>query len=205
MMRGIERLLLENRISPIAGVDEAGRGACAGPLLVVALILRNPVDRELAQVRDSKKLSEKQREELYEIIVENSLSVSVIEISSSNIDERGVHLANIEGMRRAVQGLSLMPGYVLTDGYAIPGLAISSLGVWKGDQVVRTISAASIIAKVRRDRIMRAFDTDFPEYGFARHKGYVTAAHSAALAQFGPCDIHRRSFANVAIHIHREV
>ena len=204
-MRGIERLLLENRISPIAGVDEAGRGACAGPLLVVALILRNPVDRELAQVRDSKKLSEKQREELYEIIVENSLSVSVIEISSSNIDERGVHLANIEGMRRAVQGLSLMPGYVLTDGYAIPGLAISSLGVWKGDQVVRTISAASIIAKVRRDRIMRAFDTDFPEYGFARHKGYVTAAHSAALAQFGPCDIHRRSFANVAIHIHREV
>lgn len=204
-MRGIERLLLENRISPIAGVDEAGRGACAGPLLVVALILSNPVDRELAQVRDSKKLSEKQREELYEIIVENSLSVSVIEISSAAIDERGVHLANIEGMRRAVQGLSLMPGYVLTDGYAIPGLAISSLGVWKGDQVVRTISAASIIAKVRRDRIMRAFDDDFPEYGFARHKGYVTAAHSAALAQFGPCDIHRRSFANVAIHIHREV
>ncbi len=204
-MRGIERLLLENRISPIAGVDEAGRGACAGPLLVVALILRDPFARELAQVRDSKKLSEKQREELYEIIVENSLSVSVIEISSATIDERGVHLANIEGMRRAVQGLSLMPGYVLTDGYAIPGLAISSLGVWKGDQVVRTISAASIIAKVRRDRIMRAFDTDFPEYGFARHKGYVTAAHSAALAQFGPCDIHRRSFANVAIHIHREV
>lgn len=204
-MRGIERLLLENRISPIAGVDEAGRGACAGPLLVVALILKNPVDRELAQVRDSKKLSESQREELYEMIVENSLAVSVIEISSSSIDERGVHLANIEGMRRAVQGLSLMPGYVLTDGYAIPGLAISSLGVWKGDQVVRNISAASIIAKVRRDRIMRDLDTDFPEYGFARHKGYVTAAHSAALARFGPCDIHRRSFANVAIHIHKEV
>ena len=204
-MRGIERLLLENRISPIAGVDEAGRGACAGPLLVVALILKNPVDRELAPVRDSKKLSESQREELYEMIVENSLAVSVIEISSSSIDERGVHLANIEGMRRAVQGLSLMPGYVLTDGYAIPGLAISSLGVWKGDQVVRNISAASIIAKVRRDRIMRDLDTDFPEYGFARHKGYVTAAHSAALARFGPCDIHRRSFANVAIHIHKEV
>lgn len=204
-MRGIERLLLENRISPIAGVDEAGRGACAGPLLVVALILKNPVDRELGQVRDSKKLSENQREELYKMIVENSLAVSVIEISSSSIDERGVHLANIEGMRRAVQGLSLMPEYVLTDGYAIPGLAISSLGVWKGDQVVRNISAASIIAKVSRDRIMRDFDTDFPEYGFARHKGYVTAAHSAALAQFGPCDIHRRSFANVAIHIHREV
>lgn len=204
-MRGIERLLLENRISPIAGVDEAGRGACAGPLLVVALILKNPVDRELAQVRDSKKLSESQREELYEMIVENSLAVSVIEISSSSIDERGVHLANIEGMRRAVQGLSLMPGFVLTDGYAIPGLAISSLGVWKGDQVVRNISAASIIAKVRRDRIMRDLDTDFPEYGFARHKGYVTAAHSAALARFGPCDIHRRSFANVAIHIHKEV
>lgn len=204
-MRGIERLLLENRISPIAGVDEAGRGACAGPLLVVALILRDPFARELAQVRDSKKLSEQQREELYEIILENSLSVSVIEISASAIDERGVHLANIEGMRRAVQGLSLPPRYVLTDGYAIPGLAISSLGVWKGDQVVRTISAASIIAKVSRDRIMRNFDSEFPQYGFGRHKGYVTATHSAALAQFGPCDIHRRSFANVAIHIHREV
>lgn len=204
-MRGIERLLLDNGISPIAGVDEAGRGACAGPLLVAALVLRDPSARELAHVRDSKKLTEKQREELYEIILENALSVSVIEISSAAIDERGVHLANIEGMRRAVQGLSLRPRYVLTDGYAIPGLAISSLGVWKGDQVVRTISAASIIAKVQRDRIMRNFDIEFPQYGFGRHKGYVTATHSAALAQFGPCDIHRRSFANVAIHIHREV
>ncbi len=203
-MRGIERLLLENGISPIAGVDEAGRGACAGPLLVVALVLRDPFARELTQVRDSKKLSEQQREELYEIILENSLSISVIEISSSAIDERGVHLANIEGMRRAVQGLLLPPRYVLTDGYAIPGLAISTLGVWKGDQVVRTISAASIIAKVRRDRIMREFDIEFPLYGFGQHKGYVTAAHSAALAQYGPCDIHRRSFANVAVHIHRE-
>lgn len=204
-MRGIEHLLLDNGISPIAGVDEAGRGACAGPLLVAALVLRDPFARELAQVRDSKKLSEQQREGLYEIILENSLSVSVIEISASAIDERGVHLANIEGMRRAVQGLSLPPRYVLTDGYAIPGLAISSLGVWKGDQVVRTISAASIIAKVRRDRIMRNFDSEFPQYGFGRHKGYVTATHAAALAQFGPCDIHRRSFANVAVHIHREV
>ncbi len=204
-MKTIERLLLENGISPIAGVDEAGRGACAGPLLVVAVVLRDPFAPELALVRDSKELSERQREELYGIIIKNSLSVSVIDIASTVIDERGVHAANIDGMRRAVQGLSVLPRYVLTDGYAIPGLAISTLGVWKGDQVVQAISAASIIAKVTRDRIMRDFDTDFPQYGFGRHKGYVTAAHSAALAQFGPCDIHRRSFANVAAHIHREV
>ncbi|MBI3428640.1 MAG: ribonuclease HII [Actinobacteria bacterium] len=204
-MKTIERLLLENGISPIAGVDEAGRGACAGPLLVAAVILKDPFSPDLALVRDSKELSEGQREELYEIIIENALSVSIVEIASTVIDERGVHVANIDGMRRAVQGLSVLPRYVLTDGYVIPGLGISTLGIWKGDQVVHTISAASIIAKVTRDRIMRDLDTDFPQYGFGRHKGYVTSTHSAALSQFGPCEIHRRSFANVAARIHREV
>ena len=203
-MRGIERLLLESGISPIAGVDEAGRGACAGPLLVVAVILKDPFASELAPVRDSKELTEPEREDLYDLIIENALSVSVINIASTVVDERGVHAANIDGMRRAVQGLSVLPRYVLTDGYVIPGLGISALGVWKGDQVARTISAASIIAKVSRDRIMRGFDSDFPQYGFARHKGYVTASHSAALAEFGVCEIHRRSFANVAARIHRE-
>ena len=204
-MKGIERLLLENGISPIAGVDEAGRGACAGPLLVAAVILKDPSASELAPVRDSKELTERQREELYDLIIENALSISVINIASIVVDERGVHAANIDGMRRAVQGLSVLPRYVLTDGYAIPGLGISTLGVWKGDQVVQTVSAASIIAKVSRDRIMRGFDSDFPQYGFARHKGYVTASHAAALTEFGVCEIHRRSFANVAAHIHREV
>jgi ribonuclease HII len=202
-MKAIEQLLLDNGISPIAGVDEAGRGACAGPLLVAAIILKDPFASELARVRDSKGLSESAREELFDLIIGNSLAVSVVEISVAVIDERGVHAANIDGMRRAVQGLSLLPRYVLTDGYVIPGLGISNLGVWKGDQVVHTISAASIIAKVTRDRIMRTLDGDFPQYGFARHKGYVTAAHAAALTEFGPCSIHRQSFANVAAHIHK--
>jgi ribonuclease HII len=199
----IERLLLDNGISPIAGVDEAGRGACAGPLLVAAVILKDPFAPELIPVRDSKELSERVREELFDLIMEISLAVSVVEIPATVVDERGVHAANIDGMRRAVQGLSLHPKYVLTDGYVIPGLGIPALGVWKGDQVVHTIGAASIIAKVTRDRIMRKFDEDFPQYGFARHKGYVTAAHAEALTKFGPCAIHRRSFANVSVHIHK--
>lgn len=201
-MKAIERLLLDNGISPIAGVDEAGRGACAGPLLIAAVILKDPFASELAPIRDSKELSENVREELFDLIIASSLAVSVVEIPAELIDERGVHAANLDGMRRAVHGLSLHPMYVLTDGYAIPGLGIPALGVWKGDQVVHTISAASIIAKVTRDRMMRKFDQEFPQYGFARHKGYVTAAHAAALSQFGPCVIHRRSFANVAAHIH---
>lgn len=202
-MKVIERLLLDNGISPIAGVDEAGRGACAGPLLVAAVILKDPFAPELIPVRDSKELSEKVREELFDLIIEIALAVSVVEIPATVIDERGVHAANIDGMRRAVQGLSLHPRYVLTDGYVIPGLGIPTLGVWKGDQVVHTICAASIIAKVTRDRMMRKFDEEFPQYGFARHKGYVTAAHAEALTKFGPCAIHRRSFANVGAHIHK--
>lgn len=203
-MKAIERLLLDSGLSPIAGVDEAGRGACAGPLLVVAVILKDPFAPALAPVRDSKELSENVREALFDLIMDSSLAVSIVEIPADVIDERGVHVANIDGMRRAVHGLSLLPKYVLTDGYAIPGLGISTLGVWKGDQIVHTISAASVIAKVTRDRMMRTFDREYPQYGFARHKGYVTFAHSEALTEFGPCAIHRQSFANVAAHIHND-
>ena len=197
-MKVIERLLLDAGISPLAGVDEAGRGACAGPLLVVAVILRDPFAPQLAKVRDSKEISEAAREKLFDVIVEASESISIIEIPSSLVDERGVHAANIDGMRRAVHGLTVFPKYVLTDGYVIPGLGFPTLGVWKGDQVVHTISAASIIAKVTRDRIMREMDSEYPGYGFAQHKGYVTASHKKALEELGPCAIHRYSFANVA-------
>lgn len=197
-MKIIEQILLDAGIAPIAGVDEAGRGACAGPLLVVAVILRDPFTPELAALRDSKELSEKVRDDLYEKIREQSIAISVIEVSVDEVDQRGVHVANLEGMRRAVLGLSIPPQYVLTDGYAIPGLGVPTLGVWKGDQVVHTISAASVIAKVTRDRLMRGLDAQFPEYGFAHHKGYVTAAHSVALAEHGPCPIHRQSFSNIA-------
>lgn len=200
-MKVIERLLLDAGISPIAGVDEAGRGACAGPLLVAAVILRDPFAPELARVRDSKELSESKREELYDVVIQAAEAVCVIEIPPSLIDERGVHAANIDGMRRAVHGLTTTPKYVLTDGYVIPGLGYPTLGVWKGDQVVHTISAASIIAKVTRDRIMREMDADFPGYGFAQHKGYVTSSHTKALQEIGPCAVHRTSFSNVAAFI----
>jgi len=197
-MKAIEELLLASGISPIAGVDEAGRGPCAGPLVIAAVILKDPTAPELAAVRDSKEISEKKREELFDVIMSIAASVSVIRVSVEEIDERGVHAANLDGMRRAVKGLTIEPAYVLTDGYAIQGLAIPNVAVWKGDQVVTAISAASIIAKVTRDREMIELDKKYPQYGFAGHKGYITAAHTAALAEHGPCVEHRRSFSNIA-------
>ncbi len=194
----IEDQLYAAGISPLAGVDEAGRGACAGPLVVASVILRDPHAGELAQVRDSKELSEKNREELFDVVREAALSLSVVIISNEEIDARGVHAANLDGMRRAVQGLEITPAYVLTDGYAIEGLALPNLAVWKGDQVVTCISAASIIAKVTRDRIMRELDLVYPEYGLASHKGYITKVHSEALLEYGVTPIHRRSFSNIA-------
>lgn len=197
-MKAIEELLIASGISPIAGVDEAGRGPCAGPLVVAAVILEDLTSPKLLQVRDSKELSESKREGLFDLIMEAATSVSVTEISSAEVDERGVHAANLDGMRRAVKGLTPEPAYVLTDGYAIEGLAIPNVAVWKGDQVVTAISAASIIAKVTRDRIMLELDLKYPQYGFAKHKGYITAAHTAALQEYGPCVEHRTSFSNIA-------
>ena len=194
----IEDRLYAAGISPLAGVDEAGRGACAGPLVVASVILRDPHASELAKVRDSKEISEKNREDLFDVVTKAALSLSVVIISSQEIDARGVHAANLDGMRRAVQGLDITPAYVLTDGYAIEGLALPNLAVWKGDQVVTCISAASIIAKVTRDRIMRELDLIYPEYGLASHKGYITKTHTAALQKYGATPIHRRSFSNIA-------
>ena len=194
----IEDRLYAAGISPLAGVDEAGRGACAGPLVVASVILKDPHADELEKVRDSKELSEKTREELFDVVTQAALSVSVVIISNEEIDARGVHAANLDGMRRAVQGLEITPAYVLTDGYAIEGLALPNLAVWKGDQVVTCISAASIIAKVTRDRIMREMDMTYPEYGFISHKGYITKVHTEALRKHGITPIHRRSFSNIA-------
>jgi ribonuclease HII len=198
MVKVIESLLIEAGITPLAGVDEAGRGACAGPLVIASVVLADPFAPELAKVRDSKDVSEAEREKLFDLVTSAALSISVITVPAAEVDSRGVHAANLDGMRRAVQGLSVTPNYVLTDGYAIEGLAIPNVAVWKGDQVVTCISAASIIAKVTRDRIMRDLDTNFPEYGFAKHKGYITKAHTEALQEHGPCIEHRRSFANIA-------
>ena len=182
----------------IAGVDEAGRGPCAGPLVVAAVILKDPFASELSKVRDSKALSEKIREELFDVIIEQALCYSIIDISVAEIDGFGLHKSNLEGMRRAINSLEIPPDYVLTDGYAIEGLAIPNLAVWKGDQVVISISAASILAKVYRDRELVKLDAKYPGYGLAKHKGYITAAHTKALGEFGVTDIHRKSFANIA-------
>ena len=197
-MAAIESQLIDAGITPLAGVDEAGRGACAGPLVIASVILHDPFAEDLSSVRDSKDVSEKERENLYELLLEKAAAISTIIVPPAEVDARGVHAANLDGMRRAVQGLSITPAYVLTDGYAIDGLGIANLAVWKGDQVAHCISAASIIAKVTRDRIMRELDTSFPEYGFAKHKGYITASHTKALNEHGPCIEHRQSFANIA-------
>ena len=202
-MKVIEQLLTNAGISPIAGVDEAGRGACAGPLVIASVVLNDPFAAELAVVRDSKEIPENKRDAVFDLIHQVAASVSIVIVPASEVDSRGVHAANLDGMRRAVQGLSVEPAYVLTDGYAIEGLGVPNLAVWKGDQVVVSISAASVIAKVTRDRIMRDMDIEFPLYGFAGHKGYITAAHTKALNQHGPCAQHRTSFANVAALIHK--
>ena len=202
-MKVIEQLLTSAGISPIAGVDEAGRGACAGPLVIASVVLHDPFATELAVVRDSKEIPESKRDAVFDLIHRIAASVSVVIVPASEVDSRGVHAANLDGMRRAVQGLSIEPAYVLTDGYAIEGLGVPNLAVWKGDQVVVSISAASVIAKVTRDRIMREMDLVFPQYGFAGHKGYITAAHTKALNEHGPCAEHRTSFANVASLIHK--
>lgn len=194
----IEEELRSSGVKWIAGVDEAGRGACAGPLVVAAVILKEPKAIELSGVADSKTLTERERENLFTLILERAEAHAIVTIPPDEIDELGLHKCNIEGMRRAVNGLKVRPDYVLTDGYQIPGIPIPNLAIWKGDQVALSISAASIIAKVHRDRIMSELDSQYPAYGLARHKGYVTRAHSQALVEHGVSIIHRKSYANIA-------
>ena len=180
----------------IAGVDEAGRGAYAGPLVVAAVIL-NP-DKPLDRVGDSKKFSESERAEIAEQIKERAFAFALLTIESQEIDQVGLHLSNIAGMRRAITALSINPDYIITDGYSIPGLDIPAISMWRGDQVSESVGAASILAKNHRDQIMIAWDKKYPEYGFAAHKGYGTASHQRALHHYGVLPIHRRSFAPIA-------
>ncbi|MEY3715868.1 MAG: hypothetical protein RL155_743 [Actinomycetota bacterium] len=194
----IEEKLIAAGMSTIAGVDEAGRGACAGPLVVAATILKDPKSVALKEVRDSKELTAQKREELFDLVISESMSYAIIEISPTEIDAIGLHKSNLEGMRRAIHALKTEPQYILTDGYRIDGLSAPSLAVWKGDQVAITISAASILAKVHRDRIMDKLDEQYPGYGFAAHKGYVTRSHEKSLSELGVSEIHRRSYANIA-------
>lgn len=194
----MEAALERSGLGPVAGVDEAGRGACAGPLTVASCVLGAKAHAALADLDDSKKLTERRREELFPRIVDLALAWSVVFIDANEVDRIGVHVANIEGMRRAVARLSVTPGYVLTDGFRVPGLSVPSLPVIKGDATAACIAAASVLAKVSRDRAMVDMDAAIPGYGFAVHKGYSTRAHVEAMVSLGPSMQHRMSYANVA-------
>ena len=176
----------------ICGIDEAGRGPLAGPVAAGAVIL--PKECEILFLNDSKKLSEKRREELFLEIQEKAEAVSVGIVGPDVIDSINILQATHEAMRRAIAGLSVKPDLLLNDAVTIPGVDIDQVPIIGGDAKSVSIAAASIVAKVTRDHMMAEYDVMFPEYGFAKHKGYGTAAHIAAIREFGPCPIHRRSF-----------
>jgi ribonuclease HII len=194
---GYERALRRAGMGLIAGVDEAGRGACAGPLVAGAAILKPGKSGEIRELADSKLLTEKARERVYAQVVKKALAWSVVVLESDECDRLGMHVANVEALRRAVALLDVPPEYVLTDGFPVDGLGVPGLAVWKGDRVAACISAASVVAKVTRDRIMVDLDRDHPAYDFKTHKGYITDVHSAALTEHGPCSQHRMRFVNV--------
>ncbi len=177
----------------IAGVDEAGRGPLAGPVVASAVIL--PKNRPILYVNDSKKLSEKKREELYDVIMSEAVSVGVGSVHEGVIDEINILQASFLAMKEALSKLSPAPNCVLVDGnHPIPDFAVRQVPIVSGDAKSASIAAASIIAKVTRDRLMREYDKLYPEYGFAEHKGYGSAKHIEALKQYGPCPIHRKTF-----------
>jgi ribonuclease HII len=194
---GYERALRRTGIVHIAGADEAGRGACAGPLVAGAAILRDSKGGQIPGLADSKLLTEKARERCYAQIVRRALAWSVVVIDSEECDRLGMHVANIEALRRAVALLDVPPDYVLTDGFPVDGLGAPGLAVWKGDRVAACIAAGSVLAKVTRDRIMCEMHREWPAYDFRTHKGYITDAHAAALAEHGPSPVHRMRFVNV--------
>ena len=176
----------------ICGIDEVGRGPLAGPVVASAVIL--PKNCDILYINDSKKLSEKKREMLYDEIMEKAVAVGIGIVGPERIDEINILQATYEAMREAISKLSVQPDLLLNDAVKIPGVDIPQVSIIKGDATSASIGAASIIAKVTRDRMMVEYDSIFPEYGFAANKGYGTAVHIAALKELGPTPIHRRSF-----------
>ena len=191
-MRSYERDCIQKGYTYICGIDEAGRGPLAGPVVAGAVIL--PQDCEIFGLNDSKKLSEKRREELYEEITEKALAWGAGVIGPARIDEINILQADYEAMCEAIGQLKVMPQILLNDAVTIPQVRIPQISIIHGDARSVSIAAASIIAKVTRDRMMVEYDSLFPEYGFAEHKGYGTAAHYTALKKYGPCMIHRKTF-----------
>src|SRR3954453_14184648 len=194
---GYERALRRAGLAPVAGVDEAGRGACAGPLVAGAAILPEGKAGLVPELADSKLLTARARERCYAQVTRRALAWSVVVIDSEECDRLGMHVANVEALRRALARLEVRPAYVLTDGFPADGLGVPGLAMWKGDRVAAGISAASVIAKVPRDRLMVQLHEQWPEYDFETHKGYITEEHSEALSEHGPCPIHRMRFVNV--------
>ena len=176
----------------ICGIDEVGRGPLAGPVVAGAVIL--PKDCDILYLNDSKQLSEKKREELYDVIMEKAVSVGLGYVAPERIDEINILQATYEAMREAISKLSPQPDLLLNDAVTIPKVAIKQVPIIKGDAKSISIAAASIVAKVTRDRLMVDYDSIFPEYGFASNKGYGAAVHLEALRKYGPTPIHRKSF-----------
>jgi len=193
----LERVLQRSGFPHVAGADEAGRGACAGPLVVAACVLPAGRRGEVPGLADSKLLTAAAREAAYEEVLDRALATSVVVVASTEVDRCGLHVMNVRAMRQAVARLDPCPSYVLTDGFAIGGMPAPALAVWKGDRVAACVAAASVLAKVTRDRLMVELHQQWPAYDFARHKGYITPDHTAALTRHGPCPQHRFSYVNV--------
>lgn len=183
----------------VAGVDEAGRGPLAGPVVACALVL--PAWTSVPGLDDSKRLSPSRREELYYVLRRVASAVSVGRAEPEEIDSLNIHNATLLAMKRALEGLELRPDYVLVDGRFLPDVDIPGEAVVGGDGRSASIAAASVVAKVERDRLMAEYDRTYPQYGFAKHKGYPTPEHLRALKRHGPCPIHRRTFRGV---VHEE-
>ncbi|MDK2798388.1 MAG: ribonuclease [Clostridiales bacterium] len=191
-MSKYEDHLYKKGIKYIAGVDEAGRGPLAGPVFAAAVIL--PAGILIKGLNDSKKLSESKREELYDIITEKAIAYHVTSVSEQEIDEINIQNATHKAMREAINKLNVSPQHVLIDGKEIGGIEIPYTPIIKGDSLSISIAAASILAKVSRDRYIKKFDVTFPQYGFGKHKGYGTKEHIEAIRNHGICPIHRKSF-----------
>ncbi|HEX2425296.1 MAG TPA: ribonuclease HII [Actinomycetota bacterium] len=191
-----ERGLREQGFAAVAGADEAGRGALAGPLVAASVILPDAFD--LDGIADSKVLTRLQRERAYARIVADAVAWSVCKVTPARIDLRGLHRSNIWLLRRAIRELPIPPDYVLTDGFPVRRLGTPALAMKKGDAVAACVAAASIVAKVTRDRMMERYARRFRAYGFERNRGYGTREHWDALDRVGPCPIHRLSFRGVA-------
>jgi ribonuclease HII len=188
-----EHMLNEQGFNLVAGVDEAGRGALAGPLAAAAVIL--PPNAKLYGLRDSKQLSPEKRDKLFDVIKDHAIAWNVVTIDNHEIDTQGIQWANLTALKRAVSGLSEEANYVLSDAFELPALDKPCLPLIKGDSKSLTIAAASVLAKVTRDRMMGEFHEEHPQYGFDKHKGYGTFDHIEAIKRFGPSSIHRMSFA----------